>query len=84
MRIAKRSVGARLGPGMSQIRRCGRRAGIKRVTGDALDASSDAVERYVEELVRNSIIVTQSAGRKTVTDGAVRYSLRVMGTRLYQ
>src|SRR3990170_3358964 len=58
------------------IRRCARRGGVKRLSGDVYEESKSALSSFLETIIKDSIVYTNHAGRKTVTSGDIVYALK--------
>ena len=65
------------------IRRLARRAGVKRISGLIYDETRTVLKVFVEKVIRDAVIYTQHARRKTVTAMDVVYALKRQGRTLY-
>ena len=60
-----------------------RRAGVKRISANSFPAIRDALDRFVDKLVGNSLDYAECAQRRTVTAQDVVYALKRQGRNLY-
>ncbi|KAK7022706.1 Histone cluster 1 [Paramarasmius palmivorus] len=65
------------------IRRLARRGGVKRISGLIYDDTRGDLKFFLENVVRDSVIYTEHAKRKTVTALDVVYALKRSGCTLY-
>lgn len=65
------------------LRRISLRAGIKRMSAKSVDESRGILRQFLRNVVRDSVIYTEYANRKTVSDGDVREALRRNGRPLW-
>lgn len=66
------------------IRRLARRGGVKRISGKIYDETREVLkEGLLEKIIRDAVIYTEHAKRKTVTLMDVIYSLKKNGMTLY-
>lgn len=65
------------------IRRLARRGGVKRLSGDIYEEIRNVLKIFLEDVVRDSVVYTEHAHRKTVTAMDVMYALKRQGRTLY-
>ena len=65
------------------IKRVARRAGVKRISANSFPVIRDALDRFVDKLVGNSLDYAECAQRKTVQAQDVVYALKRQGRNLY-
>jgi|Laugresbdmm110sn_1035088.scaffolds.fasta_scaffold01989_2 histone H4 len=65
------------------IRRLARRGGVKRISGLIYEETRSVLKEFLETLIRNTVVYTEYARRKTVTAMDVVYALKGMGRTLY-
>jgi histone H4 len=71
------------GIGKPAIRRLSRRAGIKRISGEMYDEVRGALKTFLEDTIRESVILMEHSKRKTVTGEDVVHTLKRQGRQLY-
>lgn len=57
------------------IKRLARKGGIKRLSGNTYAEVRNILDDYLRDVVKDAVIVTQHAKRKTVTSKDVNYAL---------
>ena len=65
------------------IRRLARRGGVKRISALIYDETRAVIRHFLENVIRDSIVYSDHARRKTVTAMDVVYSLKRQGRCLY-
>lgn len=65
------------------IRRLARRGGVKRIGGLIYEETRGALKVFLENVIRNSVIYTEHARRKTVSPLDVTNGIKNQGTTLY-
>lgn len=65
------------------IRRLARRGGVKRISGLIYEETRGVVKKFLEDLVRDAIMYTEHARRKTVTTMDIVMALKRQGRTLY-
>jgi histone H4 len=65
------------------IRRLARRGGVKRISGLIYEEIRGVLKVFLENLIRDTVIYTEHAHRKTVTALDVVYALKRQGRTLY-
>ena len=65
------------------IRRLARRGGVQRMSGHIYEETRVVLKRFLEEVVRDAVMYTEHARRKTVTAMDVVYALKRNGRTLY-
>jgi histone H4 len=65
------------------IRRLARRGGVKRISDDTYEAAQTAQRIFLELVIRDAVLYTEHARRKTVTTMDVIYSLKRQGKTLF-
>ena len=83
MRHKIRSVNTIQGISKPSIRRLARRGGVKRVNGQIYDEIRGVLKSFLENVIRDSVVYTEHAQRKTVTAMDVVHALKRQGRTLY-
>lgn len=65
------------------LKRLARRGGVKRMSGDIYEVSRALIKVFLETIVKDAVVYTQHARRKTVTANDVVHALRRNGRELY-
>src|SRR6185503_727159 len=65
------------------IRRLARRGGVKRISGLVYEETRGVLKVFLEHVIRDAVIYTEHARRKTVTALDVIYALKRQGRTLY-
>ena len=65
------------------IRRLARRGGVKRISFPIYKEVREVLQKFLQNVVRDSITYTEHAKRKTVTAMDVVYALKRQGRTLY-
>ena len=65
------------------IRRLARRGGVKRISALIYDETRSVIRSFLENVIRDAIVYSDHARRKTVTAMDVVYSLKRQGRCLY-
>ena len=65
------------------IRRCARRAGIKRISGLLYEEVRGVLKNFLQGVVSDSVSYTEHAKRRTVTALDVVHALRKRGKAIY-
>ncbi|KAK5901757.1 hypothetical protein CesoFtcFv8_007085 [Champsocephalus esox] len=65
------------------IRRLARRGGVKRISGLIYEMTREVLKVFLENVIRDAIIYTEHAKRKTMTAFDVVYALKRQGRTLY-
>jgi histone H4 len=65
------------------IRRLARRGGVKRLSGDTYESVRTIMKDYLKGVVRDALLVTRHAGRKTVTSEDVVFSMKQKRSMVY-
>ena len=65
------------------IRRLARRGGVKRISHHIYDETRTVLRGFLENVVRDAVVYTEHARRKTVTAMDVVYALKRQGRSLY-
>ena len=65
------------------IRRLARRGGVKRISSYIYEETRAVLRSFLENVVRDSVVYTEHAKRKTVTALDVVYALKRQGRILY-
>ena len=65
------------------IRRLARRGGVKRISGLMYEETRGVLKVFLENVIKDSAIYAQHAGRKTITGMDVVYALKRQGRTLY-
>jgi histone H4 len=86
--VAKRHANKKVAVGVSGIgnpglRRLARKGGVKRTGEDAFQEGRQLLEKFVDTIVSDALLISEASGRKTVTVNDVSYSLKRNGHTLY-
>jgi len=65
------------------IRRLARRGGVKRISGLIYEETRGVLKVFLKNVIRDAVVYTEHARRKTVTPMDVVYALRRQGRTLY-
>ena len=65
------------------IRRLARRGGVKRISSYIYEETRSVLRSFLENVIRDSVVYTEHAKRKTVTALDVVYALKRQGRTLY-
>ncbi|OHW97428.1 histone, partial [Colletotrichum incanum] len=65
------------------IRRLARRGGVKRISHKVYSETRDAAEKYLKLVIRNAVIYTDHAKRRTVSSLDVVYALKRLQQSIY-
>jgi len=65
------------------IRRLARRGGVKRICGLIYGETRGVLKAFLENIIRDAVVYSQHAQRKTVTCLDVVYALKRQGKTLY-
>merc|ERR1712110_549919 len=65
------------------IRRLARRGGVKRISSYIYEETRAVLRGFLENVIRDSVVYTEHAKRKTVTALDVVYALKRQGRTLY-
>ena len=65
------------------IRRLARRGGVKRISGFIYDDARIILKKFVQQIIQDSISLSEYSKRKTVTAMDIIYSLRKLGKNIY-
>ena len=65
------------------IRRLARRGGVKQMSGLVYEETRSVLKTFLEKVIRDAIIYTEHARRKTMTQNDVVYALKQQGMTIY-
>lgn len=65
------------------IRRLARRGGVKRISSTIYPQTREVLKAFLDVVIRDSLIYTDHAQRKTVTSQDVVYALKRQGKTMY-
>lgn len=65
------------------IRRLARRGGVKRISGGVYEETRGVLKIFLEIVIRDALVYTEHARRKTVTALDAVYALKRQGKTLY-
>jgi histone H4 len=65
------------------ILRLARRGGVKQVSGLVYEETRDVLKTFLESVIKDAVVYTSHAHRKTVTASDVVYALKKQGVTLY-
>lgn len=68
---------------VAAIRRLARRGGVKRISSDIYPEVRDAMKEFLNHVIKDTIVFTESAGRVTVLVSDVVYALKRNGKTIY-
>lgn len=66
-----------------QIRRCCRRAGVKRIESNVYDAVRGMTESFLDKILHDASIVTEHCNRVKINAKDIQYAARLNGKALY-
>ena len=72
-----------LGITKPSIRRLARRGGVKRINAGIYDEARSTIKLFLQKLIKDSVLYTEAARRKTVTALDVIYALKKQGKTMY-
>ena len=67
----------------NDIRRLARRGGVKRIWGLVYEETRTVLRGFLEDIIRDAVLYTEHARRKTVSPADVIYALKRNGRHLY-
>ena len=79
----KNKTNLKIGISNRAIRRLARRGGVKRISELIYEETKSILKSYLEKVLKDAIIYTEHAKRKTVTSLDVIYALKRQGKSLY-
>ena len=79
----RRKMDAAAGITKPAIRRLARRGGVKRLSSPMYSETRDILKEFLGKIVKDAVVYTQYAKRKTVTAADVVYALKRNGRTLY-
>ena len=82
-RVRKNAKEVILGITKPAIRRLARRGGVKRISALIYEETRTVLRGFLENVVRDAVVYTEHARRKTVTAMDVVYALKRQGRSLY-
>jgi len=82
-RIRKRALPADMRISKPSIRRLARRGGVKRISGLVYAETRMVLKEFVTKVMKDAILYTESAKRKTVTAMDIVMALKRHGSTLY-
>ena len=82
-RVKRTTKDVILGITKPAIRRLARRGGVKRISALIYDETRFVIRSFLENVIKDAIVYTEHARRKTVTAMDVVYSLKRLGRCLY-
>ena len=82
-RVKRTSKEVILGITKPAIRRLARRGGVKRISHQIYEETRTILRGFLENVVRDAVVYTEHARRKTVTAMDVVYALKRQGRSLY-
>lgn len=65
------------------LRRLARKGGVKRVSEQTFDQGRLMVQEFIDQVVKDAVLMSEAAKRKTVTSSDIGYSLKRNGFTLY-
>lgn len=69
--------------GKAALRRCARRAGCDRIQGVMYETMEECLRQHLHTIIRDAIVYSSRARRKTIMRVDVLYSLKLNGAMLY-
>ena len=82
-RVKRTTKDVLLGKTKPAIRRLARRGGVKRISALIYEETRIVLREFLESVVRNAVVYSEHAWRKTVTAMDVVYALKRQGRCLY-
>lgn len=70
-------------PNKYELKRLARRGGVKRISSLVYEETRALLKQFIEDVMHDATIYTESASRKTVTVLDIAYALKRKGTTLY-
>ncbi|KAI4745544.1 hypothetical protein E4T50_04106, partial [Aureobasidium sp. EXF-12298] len=67
----------------ASVRRLARRGGVKRISATVYDETRGVVKTFLESVIRDAVVYTEHAQRKTVTSLDIVHALKRRGRVLY-
>ena len=65
------------------IRRLARRGGVKRISGLIYEETRGVLKKFLENIIRDAVVYTEHANRRTVTAQDIIYALKRQGKTVY-
>lgn len=65
------------------IRRLARRGGVRRISEGVYESARDELRKFLESVIRDAVIYSDHANRKTIMNLDVIYALKKQGRTLY-
>jgi histone H4 len=65
------------------IRRLARRGGVKRISGLIYEETRGVLRKFLENIIRDAVVYTEHANRRTVTAKDIVYALKRQGKTVY-
>jgi histone H3/H4 len=65
------------------IRRLARRGGVKRISGLIYEETRGVLKKFLENIIRDAVVYTEHANRRTVTAQDILYALKRQGKTVY-
>ena len=82
-RVKRTTKDVILGITKPAIRRLARRGGVKRISSSIYEETRIVLKNFLESVVRDAIVYTEHARRKTVIAMDIIYALKRQGRSLY-
>ena len=82
-RVKRNSKDVILGITKPAIRRIARRGGVKRISNSIYEETRIVLKNFLEAVIRDAIVYTEHARRKTVIAMDIIYALKRQGRSLY-
>ena len=82
-RVKRNSKDVILGITKPAIRRLARRGGVKRISNSIYEEARIVLKNFLESIIRDAIVYTEHARRKTVIAMDIIYALKRQGRSLY-
>ena len=82
-RVKRNSKDVILGITKPAIRRLARRGGVKRISNSIYEEARIVLKNFLESVIRDAIVYTEHARRKTVIAMDIIYALKRQGRSLY-
>lgn len=79
-KILRQSI---LGISKPAIRRLARRGGVKRISGHIYEETRNVLKQFLKNLIRDAVVYTEHANRKTVCAKDIVYALKRQGKTIY-
>lgn len=70
-------------PAVSHFSTAKRRGGVKRISGLIYEETRGVLKKFLENIIRDAVVYTQHAKRRTATSQDILYALKRQGKTIY-